>query len=392
VLTPTVTAINPKAGPTAGGQTVTITGTNLEGATASSVKFGAISALELKPGASSTQIEAVSPPGAAGSVNITVTTAGGTSANTVADDYLYVAPPTITGLNPTKGGTAGGNTVIITGTNLVNPSGLGLSGPTVKFGAKSATVKGAGALTKLEVTAPDGAAGTVDVTVTTAGGTSANTAADDYTYVAPQSLTVTKAGDGSGSVICNGGACAGTYPFGSKVTLAATADSGSSFTGWSGGGCTGTGPCTVTIEAATAVTATFTAESRPPDDCSTNPAKCPPPPPPPPPPVAKVVGSKAPYSSGKASLTIACEGSGLCKGTVKLSAKVKQGKKLKKVVIGSASYEVVGGQSKTIKVKISNGAAKKQLNKGKSLNATPSGEGLTGPSSIKIKPTAKKKK
>jgi hypothetical protein len=36
------------------------------------------------------------------------------------------------------------------------------------------------------------------------------------------------------------------------------ADTGSTFAGWSGGGCAGTGPCTVTIGAATTVTANFT--------------------------------------------------------------------------------------------------------------------------------------
>jgi YVTN family beta-propeller protein len=41
------------------------------------------------------------------------------------------------------------------------------------------------------------------------------------------------------------------------VTLAAVAATGSVFAGWSGGGCTGTGVCTMTVSAATAVTATF---------------------------------------------------------------------------------------------------------------------------------------
>ena len=52
-------------------------------------------------------------------------------------------------------------------------------------------------------------------------------------------------------------ACAPTYAFGTKVTLAAAPGAGSSFGGWSGGGCAGTGPCVVTMEADTTVTATF---------------------------------------------------------------------------------------------------------------------------------------
>jgi hypothetical protein len=41
------------------------------------------------------------------------------------------------------------------------------------------------------------------------------------------------------------------------VTLTATADTGSIFTGWSGGGCSGTAPCSVSLVADTTVTASF---------------------------------------------------------------------------------------------------------------------------------------
>jgi hypothetical protein len=81
----------------------------------------------------------------------------------------------------------------------------------------------------------------------------------------PRALTVSKAGSGTGSVSSNpagitcGATCSTSFPHGASVTLTATADSGSVFTGWSGGGCSGTGTCTVTMTAATAVTATFEA-------------------------------------------------------------------------------------------------------------------------------------
>lgn len=76
-------------------------------------------------------------------------------------------------------------------------------------------------------------------------------------------LTVTKSGTGSGTVtssaagISCGATCSGAYNSGASVTLTATAASGSTFAGWSGGGCTGTGTCTVAMIAATGVTATF---------------------------------------------------------------------------------------------------------------------------------------
>ena len=75
------------------------------------------------------------------------------------------------------------------------------------------------------------------------------------------SLTINLAGAGDGSVTCNGGACATSYEEGTTVTLAAVADAGSVFAGWSGAGCTGTGTCDVTINANTTVTATFDVEA-----------------------------------------------------------------------------------------------------------------------------------
>jgi hypothetical protein len=88
---------------------------------------------------------------------------------------------------------------------------------------------------------------------------SANKAVTVTFNLIPRALTIAKAGSGSGTVSCNGGACAPTYPNGASVTLAASAATGSSFAGWSGGGCSGTGACTLTITADTAVTATFDA-------------------------------------------------------------------------------------------------------------------------------------
>jgi len=74
-------------------------------------------------------------------------------------------------------------------------------------------------------------------------------------------LTVAKNGTGMGTVagtgINCGGDCMETVNFGTVITLTPTAATGSTFMGWSGGGCTGTGACTVTVSAATTVTATF---------------------------------------------------------------------------------------------------------------------------------------
>ena len=174
---PTVTDIEPSTGPAAGGTSVVITGTNfVAGAT---VKFGANNATGVTIN-SATQITVVSPAGTAGStVQVSVTTPAGTSANTAADNFTYGGAPTVGSLSRSAGAAAGGETVTITGTNFTADA-------TVKFGTTAAVISGDVAPTSITVKAPAGTEGTtVDVLVTTAVGTSANTSADNYAYGKP---------------------------------------------------------------------------------------------------------------------------------------------------------------------------------------------------------------
>jgi subtilisin family serine protease len=78
---------------------------------------------------------------------------------------------------------------------------------------------------------------------------------------APFTVTVNKNGTGTGTVTSTpagincGADCTEAYPGGARVTLTATTDAGSVFTGWNGGGCAGAGTCVVSTNAT--VTATF---------------------------------------------------------------------------------------------------------------------------------------
>ncbi|MEU8569588.1 IPT/TIG domain-containing protein [Streptomyces pathocidini] len=170
--------ITPNSGPTGGGQTVTITGTNLSGTTA--VKFGSKNATNVT-NVNATTVTAVSPSGA-GTVGVTLTTPGGTS-NPIS--YFYLQSPLISSLSPTAGSTAGGTTVTITGNNLNNA--------TVDFGANPGTVTNTTA-TSITVTSPAGAAGNVTVTVTTNAGT---VNAGSFTYVADPTITTIAPNQGS---------------------------------------------------------------------------------------------------------------------------------------------------------------------------------------------------
>jgi hypothetical protein len=78
-----------------------------------------------------------------------------------------------------------------------------------------------------------------------------------------QTLTVGKAGTGSGTVTSSpagincGTACSYAYTYNTVVTLTPAPKPMSIFSGWSGA-CSGTGTCTVTMSTAKSVTATFT--------------------------------------------------------------------------------------------------------------------------------------
>ena len=98
---PTVTSLTPLAGPTGGGNTVTINGTNFRAG--STVTFGGVGSPSVTL-VSSLQLKAVAPAQAAGIVDVRVTNVGGTSATSSTDRYTY-GPPSVTGLNPTAGPT-----------------------------------------------------------------------------------------------------------------------------------------------------------------------------------------------------------------------------------------------------------------------------------------------
>ncbi|MEU1507309.1 IPT/TIG domain-containing protein [Kitasatospora sp. NPDC005748] len=169
---PAVTGIGTTTGPGTGGTAVTLTGTGLDNGF---VLFGDALATGGCTGTTCT----VTAPGGAGSAPVTVVTPGGSAAAPHAFDYTGAAPPAppapvVTGLTTSTGPAAGGTRIYVRGS--------GLAAGTVLFGGVPATLHSCGP-TLCSATAPAGT-GVVDVTVTTAGGTSAPVAAGRYTYTA----------------------------------------------------------------------------------------------------------------------------------------------------------------------------------------------------------------
>ena len=241
---PVVSQLSPAVGPTAGGTVVTITGSNLGGATA--VQFGGSPATGITAD-SATSVTAIAPAGS-GMVDVTVRAAGGTSGPGPADRYTYVPAPAVSGVSPAVGPTVGGNTVTITGANL------GLASA-VHFGASPATGITSDTATSVTVTAPAGS-GTVDVTVTTPGGTSGTGAADRYQYVVLPAVSqlspAAGPSPGGNTVIITGSDLAGATAvhFGPHPATEITANTATSATVTAPGG-SGTVDVTVTTSTGT---------------------------------------------------------------------------------------------------------------------------------------------
>jgi hypothetical protein len=185
-VAPMVTNVEPGTGSAAGGTAVTITGSNFVAVT--EVKFGSRAAASFKV-ESSTKITAVSPPWTSGNAiaEVTVVTMAATSANSIGGSFIY--EPAITKIEPAGGPGAGGTAVTITGEAFegVFENGAGEMPPfvsSVEFGANKAASFEVKSGTQIAAVSPPGF-GTQDVTVTTLGGTSALSPADQFAYATP---------------------------------------------------------------------------------------------------------------------------------------------------------------------------------------------------------------
>jgi len=167
---PAVSQLTPAEAPYLGGTAVVIGGSGFSGA--DEVLFG------VTPAAyqvwSDGVVTATAPPGV-GLVHVAVRTKIGVSAASPASQFTYAAIPAVAQLTPKSGPTAGGTSVVI--------SGQGFTGATtVAFGGVVAPAFTVDSDIQITAISPPGS-GVVDVTVTTSGGVSPVTVADQFTYV-----------------------------------------------------------------------------------------------------------------------------------------------------------------------------------------------------------------
>jgi hypothetical protein len=168
MVAPTLSSFSPTSA--RNGQTVTLTGTNLTGA--SSVSFGGTAAKSFSV-VNATTIVAVVGSGASG--NVSVVTPAGTATRS-GFTFVSAAVPTISSFSP--GSASSGTPVVITGTNF--------SGATaVRFGGVAAASFTVNSATSISATVASGASGSVSVT--TPGGTATRSG---FVYTAAASPSI----------------------------------------------------------------------------------------------------------------------------------------------------------------------------------------------------------
>lgn len=176
---PMINSITPNQGSTSGGTIVTINGTDF--IDVSHVYFGSLSASFTV--INDSKISAISPPGNAGVVDVTVATHMGITPITENNQFTYISSqPVVTGINPNQGPTTGGTVVTITGADFNDVTH-------VLFGSKSAlfNVNNSSQITAIS---PTGDLGTVNVTVITSTGTSTISDNDRFTYFEEQPIII----------------------------------------------------------------------------------------------------------------------------------------------------------------------------------------------------------
>ncbi len=233
------------------------------------VSVGAAGAAQRTPDLKAVVQEIVSRPGWAGGNSLVLLVSG--TGKRVAESYVgSPAQAPLLHLEYTTDGTPPSQYTLTVAKNGTGSGTVTSSPAGINCGSDCSEVYSENTVVNLTASAAAGStfagwsgdcSGTGTCTVTM-GGTKNVTATFDQVPTTQFQLTVTKNGAGTGTVTSNpagincGSDCSELYDENTSVTLTATPGAGSTFAGWSGG-CSGTGSCTVTMNAAKQVTATF---------------------------------------------------------------------------------------------------------------------------------------
>jgi hypothetical protein len=177
----TTPTVEPKQGPVAGGQTVTLTGQQFVAVT--EVDFGSEPASSFEQ-ISEKEIRAVAPPGH-GTVDVTLVNTSGRSPTAASDRYSYVTTPIITGLSPSSSAANLGETEVrVHGENFEEPLSFEAGGVAVSRSKVDSPQEATVWLPNSNIEGE-----TFEVHARDAGGTSAATPADVFTFLPLPQLT-----------------------------------------------------------------------------------------------------------------------------------------------------------------------------------------------------------
>lgn len=239
---PTVSAVNPAEGPTAGGTTITVTGSNFA-AGLTTVSVGSAAATNVTV-TSPTTLTATTPSGA-GAVPVVVTVDRQTSNNTVL--FNYFVAPSVSSVAPASGSILGGTNVTINGANFS-------ATPAVTFGGVAATNVVVNSPTQLTAVTPPRTAGPADVVVTNNDGRTGG-CTGCYTYLPAPTVTAVNPSTGptaGGTTITVTGSnfAAGltTVSVGSGAATNVSVTSPTTLTATTPPGAAGAAPVVVTVD------------------------------------------------------------------------------------------------------------------------------------------------
>lgn len=232
-----ISSVGPNSGPVAGGTTVTISGSSFS--QSASVVFGGVPAASVVV-VSSTQLQAVTPAHASGTVSVAVTENPHNQTTTLAGAFTYISSTAlgISGASPAAGPTGGGTVVTITGKGFQ-------TGAAVAFGSSRSTAVTVASSTQINAMSPAGSSGNVPITVTNTDAQSASlpsgftyTSGPTVSSISPNSgpvtggTTVKILGSGfeSGASVTFGGMASNSVTVVSSTEIQAVAPSSSAGT------------------------------------------------------------------------------------------------------------------------------------------------------------------
>lgn len=229
-----ISSVGPSTGPTAGGTTVTVSGTGFTHS--ASVMFGGAAAPAVAY-INSTELQVTTPAHTGGTVTVAVIENPHHQSASLAGGFTYAAPSStaldISGVSPSQGPTSGGTVVTVNGTGFQ-------TGAAVKFGSVLSTAVTVASSTQISAMSPSENVGTVGLTVTDPDSQSTSmpsaftyTSGPSVTSVSPNTgpvtggTTVTIMGSGfqSGASVAFGGILATSVNFVSSTEVQAVTPS-----------------------------------------------------------------------------------------------------------------------------------------------------------------------